>query len=98
MQDLKKAMRALADEMDRLAVDFRRALLKKDMPPKQLLFDFQQRLDHTRLRFWDTRKLCDPFLVSSRSRDASPDAVSLAERVVRFVDAQRTQGAQRRSG
>ena len=100
MHDLGKAMRALADEMDRLAVDFRRALLKKDIPPKQLLFDFQQRLDHTRLRFWDTRKLCDPFLVTSRFREATPDAASLAERVVRFVDAQRTQGPsrQRRSG
>lgn len=98
MQDLRKAMRALADEIDRLAVDYRRALLKKDTPPKQLLFDFQQRLDHTRQRFWDTRKLCDPFLVGSRRPEVDPGASSLAERVLRFVDEQRSEGPLRRSG
>ncbi len=98
MQDLRKALRALADEIDRLALDYRRALLKKDMAPKQLLFDFQQRLDHTRQRFWDARKLCDPFLVGARRPEIDPAASSLAERVLRFVDEQRSGRPLRRSG
>src|SRR5512141_647850 len=100
MQDLKKAMRALADELDRVAIDFRRALLDKALPPKQLLFDFQHRLDHLRQRLWDTRKLCDPFLVTPRMQQPGMAAASLAERVVRFVDEQGAPGLppRRRSG
>jgi hypothetical protein len=88
MHDLKKAMRALADELDRVAIDFRRGLLDKASPPKQLLFDLQHRLDHLRQRLWDTRKLCDPFLVGPRMPRPATATASLAERVVRFVDEQ----------
>ncbi len=89
MTDLKKRMRALRRELLDAARQFTRAERDGDTPPRQVLLELQQRLDHLRQAIWDARKLCDPYLLP-RPRDLNPvTAKTFAERIVNLVDAKK---------
>jgi len=89
MNDLRKRMLALSRELREIGRQFARAQRRDSVPSKQLLLDLQQRLDNLRQAVWDTRKLCDPYLVASRRDPPDPPTATLAERILRFVDSRK---------
>ncbi len=89
MNDLKSRMRALRRELLDAARQVTQAERTGGAPPKQILLELQQRLDHLRQSIWDARKLCDPYLVP-KPRDLNPiTAKTFAERIVNLVDARK---------
>ena len=88
MQELRKRMRKLADELhatEQVYASQCQALESAD----SVLLELQRRLDHIRKGIWEARKLTDPRLVEIRTEPGVGNAATLAERILRFVDSQK---------
>jgi hypothetical protein len=89
MTDLKKRMREIRRELLQASRRFVDAGQDKSVPPRRALLELQQHLDHLRQAIWDARKLCDPHLVPFPHDPVSAATSTLAERILRVVDARK---------
>ncbi len=88
MQELRKRMRNLAAELQAAEQRFS-AQCKALESADRVLLELQQRLDHLRQGIWEARKLADPRLAPPRLEPGPGALATLAERILRVVDAQK---------
>lgn len=89
MSDLKKRMHDIRRELLQASRRFAKGMRDPKVPPKRALLELQQHLDHLRQAIWDARKLCDPHLVPFPHDPVPTDSSTLAERILRVVDARK---------